>query len=67
MRTKNRRKLEVIHLTMDQSPQYGGKYLARKSDRCLSGLSHSMRLQGGARALQAEDGRPSHEPGKRVG
>jgi hypothetical protein len=31
VRTEDQRKLEVIHLTMDQPPQYGGKYFAERA------------------------------------
>jgi hypothetical protein len=64
VRTKDWKKSEVIHLTMDQSPQHDEKYFARESHRRLSGWSHLTRLQGGAGVLQAEDRRPSHELGK---
>jgi hypothetical protein len=35
--------------------------------RRFSRRAYPMRLQGGARALQAEDHRPSNEPGEQVG
>jgi hypothetical protein len=65
MRAEDGRKLEVVHLMMDQPPQQGGKYFARESYRCFSGWAYPTRFQEGARTLQAKNDRPSYELGKR--
>jgi hypothetical protein len=60
MHTKDCREPKVIHLTMDQPPQY----FVRESHRRFLGWSYLMQLQGRARTLQAKNHRPSYELGK---